>query len=129
MRYETCGTQGYGVADGFSIAKSKFLAEVYAVSIFSYLKLSVRPEVKVEFERDLEEMLTLAPQQPGFEGVEVFQLRDDADTYLVLSQWESIDHLRAWEHSPRHDEVLKKHNPRLRQPEEHRRYVPWQRPT
>lgn len=95
--------------------------------VLSYLKLCVREELKEEFEQDLEEMLALAHQQEGFQGVEVFQLRGDAQTYLILSQWETIDQLRAWEHGPRHEEALKKHNPRFRRPEVHRRYVSWQR--
>ena len=96
--------------------------------ILSYLKLSIRDEDTAAFERDLEEMLKLAPRQPGFESQEVYQLRGEPSTYLVLSQWESVDHLRAWEHSPKHEEVIRRNEPRFRQSEVHQRYVPWQRP-
>lgn len=96
--------------------------------VLSYLKLAIRDEARKDFEQDLDELLGLAPQQPGFRWVEVYQLRGDPSTYLILSEWETLEDLKAWEHSPRHEEAMTENEPRFRTPETHRRYAPYTPP-
>ena len=94
------------------------------MTVISYLRLPVKQEHLSEFERDLDEMLNLVKSAPGFHRVEVLRLRDDPGTFVILSEWESRDHIRAWEHSPPHEEIMKRYDDRYREEVRTRKYTP-----
>ena len=76
------------------------------MSVVSYLKLHLKPEFIQDFERDLQDMVQLSKEQPGFLSVEALRpLGMDSD-YVIVSEWESEDAFKAWEHSSRHDEIM-----------------------
>ena len=85
------------------------------MSVVSYLKLIPKPEFLGEFRRDLEELTHAVHQQKGFISVEVLHPMNDANEYVILSEWESEEDFKAWEHSPRHQEILDDFNQRIGQ--------------
>lgn len=76
--------------------------------VFIYLKLSVKPEDTREFEDDLRKMHTLERQQPGYVWSEITKLTDSLSVYVLLSEWESRDNSRTFEHLPAHEEIIHK---------------------
>jgi heme-degrading monooxygenase HmoA len=76
------------------------------MSVVSYLKLHLKPEFLPEFERDLQEMVQLSREQSGFLSVEVLRPVDRDSEYVIISEWESEDAFKAWEHSFRHEEII-----------------------
>lgn len=80
------------------------------------------------FERDLGEMLRVSRSQPGFRWAEVAQATTDDAVYLVVSEWDEIEQVRAWEHHPDHEAVMERWEGEYREPFIHRRFVPWIRP-
>ena len=82
------------------------------MSVISYLKLRPKQAFAEQFQRELEELLQLVRQQKGFISVEVLRPTDDGTAYVILSEWETEDDFRAWEHSPRHQEVMDDYNHR-----------------
>ena len=51
-------------------------------------------------------MVQLSKEQPGFLSVEALRpLGMDSD-YVIVSEWESEDAFKAWEHSRRHEEIM-----------------------
>ena len=92
--------------------------------VVSLLKMPINPERLGEFEQDLQEMLALARQQPGFRGVETYRMRDNPGTQLILNEWESEEALRAFLLLPRHVEIIRNYRQRYDgQTMTHRRYV------
>ena len=85
------------------------------MSVVSYLKLTPKPEFADQFQRELQELLGLVRAQKGFLQVEVLRPTDDANTYVIVSEWESEADFKAWEHSPRHDAVKQDYNQRTGQ--------------
>jgi heme-degrading monooxygenase HmoA len=81
-----------------------------------------------EFEGDLRAMEALAGTQPGYRWSEMRRSVDDALVYLVVSEWDDIEQVRAWEREDRHAVQLEWMS-RLAEPLEHRRFTPWQRPA
>ena len=94
------------------------------MTVVSYLRLPIKQEYVAEFERDMDEMLALVKDQPGFYRAEVLRARDDLDTFVILSEWESRDHIKAWEHSPRHEEIMKLYEDHYREKFRTRKYTP-----
>ena len=47
---------------------------------------------------------------------------------VVVSEWDDVDHVRAWEHFEEHEGVMQKWEPSYREPLVHQRFVPWRRP-
>ena len=95
------------------------------MSIRSLLKLPVVGyESEAAFVNDLNEMMALAKQQPGFISVQIWKSHTDKDpiVYMVESEWESKDAMSAMEHHDVHEEVMSSypHQPI------HLRLVPWQ---
>jgi heme-degrading monooxygenase HmoA len=100
------------------------------VSILSYLRFSLTDEADVhEFERDLNAMLGLARAQPGYRWTEMGPSMLDRTVYVVVSEWDDVDHVRAWEHVEEHEGVMERWEPFYREPLSHRRFTPWIRPT
>ena len=93
------------------------------MSILVYLRLAVDQKDVPEFERDLAQMDALARAQPGFIWSETLRSPDATATYVILSEWEARDHSRAWEHSPRHEEIMDKWGKRYAQAYKKRRFT------
>lgn len=97
--------------------------------VISYLKLMYKPEEFSKSTSDLDRMLELAKGQKGFQWAEVYQPRGDSYTWLIFSEWETVEDLRAWEHHPEHEKVMDANKPLFREKEVHRRYQPWTKPV
>jgi heme-degrading monooxygenase HmoA len=82
-------------------------------TVVSYLKLSPKPALVQEFLQYLDEMTKLVRQHPGFISVEVLQPKDEPGVWVLLSEWESEADFKAWEHSPRHEQVMDDYNKRI----------------
>lgn len=74
--------------------------------VLSYLHLPIPEGDRERMKRELDAMLALARQQPGFRQVEVLQPLEGASAYIILSEWETLDQLRAWEHQPQHEAII-----------------------
>lgn len=99
------------------------------MTILSYLRFVLKDEADAEaFERDLDEMLRLSRSQPGFRWAEVARGVTDSGVYLVVSEWDDVGQVRAWEHHPEHEVVMDRWEQGYREPFVHRRFVPWIRP-
>lgn len=82
------------------------------MSVVSYLKLIPKAEFVDQFQRELEELGRLVRHQKGFINMEVLRPVDDATALVILSEWETEADFRAWEHSPRHQEIMDDFNHR-----------------
>ncbi|HET6771221.1 MAG TPA: antibiotic biosynthesis monooxygenase family protein [Actinomycetota bacterium] len=99
------------------------------MTVLSYLRFSLQQGADAAaFERDLGEMLTLSRSQPGFRWAEVARATTGDPVYLVVSEWDQIEQVRAWEHHPEHEAVMDRWEGEYREPFIHRRFVPWIRP-
>jgi heme-degrading monooxygenase HmoA len=99
------------------------------MTVLSYLRFSLSAGTDLpDFERDMRSMYELAQKQPGFQWAEMGPSMDDPHVYLVVSEWDDIEQVRAWEHVEEHSGVMQKWEPRYQQSFLHRRFVPWQRP-
>ncbi len=99
------------------------------MSILVYLRFVLGPEADWGvFERDLGAMRELAGEQPGFRWSEVARDPRDGRTYVVVSEWDEVDQVRAYEHHPEHEAIMGRWEPQYAEPFVHRRFVPWVRP-
>ena len=99
------------------------------MSVLSYLRFALTDLADREpFERDLHEMMRLSREQPGFRWAEMARGLEDDLVYVVVSEWDEVDQVRAWEHHPEHEVVIERWEDRYRDPFVHRRFVPWVRP-
>ena len=85
------------------------------MSVVSYLKIKPKQPFVKQFQRELEELTGLVGQQKGFIGVEVLHPTSDADAYVILSEWETEEDFKAWEHSSRHQDIMDEYNLRTGQ--------------
>ena len=100
------------------------------MTILSYLRFSLVPGAdREDFERDFHAMLRLAEGQPGYRWSDIGPSLIDSSIYMVVSEWDDVEHVRAWEHEEEHTGVMQKWEPRYREPFLHQRWVPWQRPA
>jgi heme-degrading monooxygenase HmoA len=100
------------------------------MTVLSYLKFSLLPGAdRGDFERDLHSMLALAERQPGYRWAEMGPSLVDPAVYVVVSEWDDVEQVRAWEHEEEHTGVMEKWEPHYREALLHRRFVPWQRPS
>lgn len=90
--------------------------------VISYLKLRLPAEGREAFQRDFEALLRLVTGQPGFLQAEVLRPAEGPEAYVVISEWETVEHIRAWERAPEHKAVIDGYKEEL----VHRRFVPWQ---
>lgn len=93
------------------------------MAVLSYLKMRVKPEEVARFEADMREMLALARQQSGFRWAETFRGLTDRTTYAVLSEWDTPEEMKAWEHHQRHEQIMGSASSRFAEPLLHRRYI------
>jgi heme-degrading monooxygenase HmoA len=75
--------------------------------VLSYLRMEIDPDQMASYERDLEEMLRLARHMPGFLEAEISQVRGEPNTYVVLSEWENHEAMRAFLMQERHIEIIR----------------------
>ena len=68
------------------------------MSIVSYLRLFPREEHLEDFQHSLEALLQLVKEQKGFISVEVLRPHDNSTRYVIVSEWESEEDFKAWEH-------------------------------
>jgi heme-degrading monooxygenase HmoA len=100
------------------------------VALFSYLRFSLLSSADLaEFEQDMHSMLALAEKQPGFQWAEMGASMTDEHVYVVVSEWDDVEHARAWEHVEEHTGVMEKWEAQYREAFIHRRFVPWLRPA
>lgn len=99
------------------------------MNILSYLRFSLSDGADLKaFQRDLDRMLALARRQPGFRWAEVARSTSSHHVWVVVSEWDDVEQVRAWEHHPEHEGLFKVWEPHYREELIHRRFVPWQRP-
>jgi heme-degrading monooxygenase HmoA len=99
------------------------------VTVLAYLRFVLRQEADAEaFERDLVAVRELAARQAGFRWSELGRDPWDGRRYVVVSEWDEVDQVRAFEHLPEHEEVMARWEPHYAEPLVHRRFVPWVRP-
>jgi heme-degrading monooxygenase HmoA len=91
--------------------------------VLSYLRMGIDPDQMASYQRDLEEMLRLARQMPGFLEAEVLQVRREPNTYLVLSEWESHEAMHAFLMQKRHIEIIRGYKRGYGKGFERRRYT------
>ena len=73
------------------------------MTILSYLKFALVPEAdREDFERDMRAMFDLARRQPGFRWADMGPSMVDPAVYLVVSEWDDVELVRAWEHVEEH---------------------------
>ena len=82
------------------------------MSVVSYLRLTPKEEFLRQFKQELDELLELVRTHKGFIGVEVLQPIGDSADYVIVSEWESQEDFKAYEHSPRHAEIKADYNSR-----------------
>jgi heme-degrading monooxygenase HmoA len=100
------------------------------VAIFVYLRFRLAETADIQdFEGDMRAMAELAETQPGYVWSEMGRSMQDQPVYVVVSEWDDIDDVRAWEHNAVHVEVQHTWEPHLLEPLVHRRFTPWERPT
>lgn len=99
------------------------------MSILVYLRFVLGPEADGEvFERDLGAMQEPAGDRPGFRWSEVAGDPWGDRTYVVVSEWDEVDQVRACEHHTEHVAITERWEPQYAEPFVHRRFVPWIRP-
>jgi len=100
------------------------------VSILSYLRFALTEDADLEaFAGDIEAMRILAAEQPGYRWAEVGQDPRDPRVWVVVSEWDTVEQVRAWEHHPEHERLYDPWEPHYREPFMHRRFSPWVRPA
>jgi len=115
---------------GAEAGSSDALLPSQSVTLLSYLRFSLSPDADLaEFEEDMYAMLGLAERQAGFQWAEMGPSMTDDHVYVVVSEWDDVEQVRAWEHVEEHSGVMQKWEPKYREPFLHRRFVPWQRPA
>ena len=80
------------------------------MSVVSYLRLTPKEEFLQQFRRELDELLEVVREPKGFIGVEVLQPIGDSADYVIVSEWESQEDFKAYEHSTRHAEIKADYN-------------------
>ena len=96
----------------------------------SYLRFVIASESDRDaFEEDLKEMLERAATMPGYRWAEMGRDIWDDRKHFVLSEWDSFDHMKAWENHVEHGKVMDRWpDEKWGEPFTHRRYVPWKKP-
>ena len=100
------------------------------MSILSYLRFALTADADHDaFARDIEGMRALAARQPGYRWAEVGRDPADPTVWVVVSEWDSVEQVRAWEHHPDHEALYEPWEAHYREPFVHRRFTPWVRPA
>ncbi|MEX0832909.1 MAG: antibiotic biosynthesis monooxygenase family protein [Actinomycetota bacterium] len=99
------------------------------MSLMSYLRFVLAEGADREsFEEDLRTMLERATSQPGFQWAEIGRDPWDDRRFVVVSEWDDVENVRAWEHHPEHEAVIDRWDKQYQDEAVHRRFVPWIRP-
>ncbi len=98
--------------------------------VLSYLRFVLAAGADREaFERDLAAIRDLARLQPGYRWDEVGRDPWDGRRYVVVTEWEDVDGVRAFEHHLEHEEVIRRWEGWYSEDFQHQRFVPWVRPV
>ena len=96
--------------------------------MFVYLRFVLSPEADgAAFEADLLGMRRLAETQPGFHWSEIARDPWNDRTYVVVSEWDDVHQVRAFEHHPEHEAIMARWEDRYAETFQHRRFVSWVR--
>ncbi len=94
------------------------------MSVLSYLWFNIKEENLPEFHEDVDRMLRLAEDYPGFQWAQVLRDESNRAVHVILSEWDSRDDMRSWEHFEEHEGIMTKYEDRYVEPMHHRRFVP-----
>ena len=99
------------------------------MTVLAYLRFVLDSDADLgAFELDLAALLDLADAQEGFLWGEVGRDPWDERTYIVVTEWQEVEQIRAFEHHLDHEPVMKRWEPHYAEKMVHRRFVPWTRP-
>ncbi len=99
------------------------------MTILAYLRFVLGRDADREaFERDLTAMRSLAEGRLGFRWSEVGRDPWDDRTYIVVSEWDRVEHVRTYEHHPEHEAIMARWESRYAEEFVHRRLMPWASP-
>lgn len=91
------------------------------MAIFSYLKLSFFEGTDFsELNKEMDSLMELAKSQKGFQWADLYTDPKDTKVYLIVSLWDTVEEIRAWEHHPVHEAAMDKYPHTL----VHQRYTP-----
>lgn len=76
-----------------------------------------RPGKDAEMENLLIEFRTTAMQRSGYVSGETLKRLDDPSSWLVISTWVDVEHWNQWQASPKRQQITKKIEPLLAEPE------------
>lgn len=95
----------------------------------SMLQFFVKESETDAFLHDMEEMYELVRKQPGYLWGHYGRSMVDG-RFLVVSEWQTYDEMKAWEHEARHEEVGDINEPRYEagRDMQNRKFVPWYKP-
>lgn len=101
----------------------------YETTWLSVLQFFVKEPEQPAFERDMEEMYERARKQPGYIWGHFGRSMVDG-RWFVISEWESYQHMKDWEHEARHEEVGELNKPRYHpgRDMQNRKFIPWYKP-
>jgi heme-degrading monooxygenase HmoA len=101
----------------------------YDTTWVSILQFFVKEPDQAQFEQDLDAMYELGKKQPGYIWAHYGRSMIDG-RYFVISEWESYEQMKAWEHEPTHEALGDAWEPRYEagRDMENRKLIPWYRP-
>ena len=68
--------------------------------IYTANRIPVNPDHATAFEERFKHRASLVDAMPGFVSNQVLRPLTEGAPYIVLTQWESMEHFRAWVDSP-----------------------------
>jgi heme-degrading monooxygenase HmoA len=101
----------------------------YDTTWVSILQFFVKEADQGDFEQDMDAMYELAKKQPGYMWGHYGRSHVDG-RWFVISEWESYDEMKAWEHEQTHEEIGDINETRYEpgRDMENRKFIPWYRP-
>ena len=96
----------------------------------SVLQFFVKDSSTADFEQLMEEMYESAQKQPGYIWGHYGRSMIDG-RYFVISEWESYENMKDWEHEERHEAVGEdaKTYYEAGRDMQNRKFIPWYKPT
>jgi heme-degrading monooxygenase HmoA len=96
------------------------------LTVLAYLRFVLAEDADVDrFEGDLAAIRELAVAQPGHRWSEVGRDPWDLRTFVVVSEWDEVEQVRAFEHHPEHEVIIHRWETSYAEEFVHRRFVPW----